>query len=1035
MYSIPHFLASPATPGGLVSGFPGPGEGTASGHAGWPAGGPFGAPQGYAPGPLHGSPFGPASHALGSGPAVQLHPHYGLAPVTQHDLAVSGFRFPSAEPSLPGAQVMALPRQESSSEDPAQMLRFLSSLHQEGRTDLALVDGHPPLLHHGLAHVLANGGPQQFKSGGMEGAVWTEMHDGEHCLCFDLQNTQGLSATHMVRLHQLDLTASPNEMLAQMSALDSAARRHQAQAQAEAAGDRSAARPGDPQAPLTGGIALACPGGGRDAGSALVLFNAVQRHRMTMDMLEGRSPASLDQAQRMAEAALERHSYEQQRQAVTQQGRGLMGTDFAAGNEAAITAGLDLLMKQAAEALSPWMLNAPDVAHAFNDPSTGDGAPPLPPRSPGSPHSPPPHSPHSGGGSGTVSSRPSSTSGPDASMAAGDPAETPASPISRRREVPPPPLPARRSSSSASDSKPSGGSPSPGQTTTHAPGSPEAAAAKAAEAAEAAAHAVDTPAAHEAVGDQTPKRRLPAPPPPPRVSSLQPKEEKTAGHSALDVALAPAPPAPQASLGPEVPAGERTPQPFLSTFAPLPPEATRAAPGASRQDRSTSSTPPPPPPRAAAPAAPPPPPSASKSRLPPPPRPVPPPVVPREDLARVDQDGSPPRGTAAARGRTDNAPPLPHKAGMTPQAPRSPQPVRREVLREPDPAGIPRVPTLEELGMAPTGTGGPAGTAASPKTVASDKTAASDDLSRLADQLLTADKPPLGRLNLPLTAAEEAEFEGLVAELLPQEREKMGLGPTPGRSSPLNEKTSTDPDAAPGSDATPLHASAGSPPAPDYSDLPTEVPPTYEEVVAMENAEVDPASMQGAQMLRAYSHRIDQDVDDPLSLMKGLSSVMQRLAEPPPSAWDNVKRAFLGRAKPAEPLTLRDDVLTRLMAGVRRMSEGFVASDPALPPNEYRQERMAYLEKEMASALQASIGQMSPAEQKRAIARMKDEQNDIWRGLRNSAEALGRQRSLPNVGPSAAAFIVETGQMHDLLMRAMKRVGAEGTAPRAATAA
>lgn len=221
MHSISHFLASPATPGGLVSGFPGAGQGGAASAAGWPGGGPLGhlpdalngplsgLPQGFPSGPCHGAPFGAGSHTIGRGPAVLLHPQYGLPPLTPSDLAVGGFRFPGAEATLPAPQLMALPRQDSPSDDPAQILRFLSSLHQEGRTDLALVSGHPPLLHHGLAHLLATGGPQQFKTGGMEGAAWVEEHDGESCLCFDLQNTQGLSATHMVRLHQLDLTASP----------------------------------------------------------------------------------------------------------------------------------------------------------------------------------------------------------------------------------------------------------------------------------------------------------------------------------------------------------------------------------------------------------------------------------------------------------------------------------------------------------------------------------------------------------------------------------------------------------------------------------------------------------------------------------------------------------------------------------------------------------------------------------------------------------------------------------------------------------
>lgn len=353
----------------------------------------------------------------------------------------------------------------------------------------------------------------------------------------------------------------------------------------------------------------------------------------------------------------------------------------------------------------------------------------------------------------------------------------------------------------------------------------------------------------------------------------------------------------------------------------------------------------------------------------------------------------------------------------SPLAPRSPQPARREVLIEPNSADIPSVPTLEELGMAPTGS-----------------REATDDLDRLADQLLTGDKPPRGRLNLPLTAAEEAEFESLVAELLPEEREKMGFGPPSGHSAG-SDTAKTDAALQNRNEAGDVDADAASPPAPDYDDLPTEFPPTYAEVVAMETARVDPSSAQGAQVLRSYSHHIDREVADPASLAIGLAHVMERLAEPPPTTWQNVKRALVGRTKPAEPLTLRDEVLTRLMAGVRRMSEGFVASDPALPPKEYRQERMAYLEAEMADALQASIGVLSPAAQKRIFARIKDDQNDIWRELHNSAEALRRPRVLTNLGPSAGEFIVETGQMHDLLIRAMKRVGAEGITPRAMTAA
>lgn len=367
------------------------------------------------------------------------------------------------------------------------------------------------------------------------------------------------------------------------------------------------------------------------------------------------------------------------------------------------------------------------------------------------------------------------------------------------------------------------------------------------------------------------------------------------------------------------------------------------------------------------------------------------------------------------------------------------------MLREPSPAGIPGVPTLEELGMAPSDIagGGSARPSAQPKTLgangattatttstatttATAVTAPTDELGLLADQLLTDEQTPLGRLNLPLTAAEEAEFNGLVDELLPEDREKMGFGTKADRNA--NAQSNTIANAA-------NAANALSPPAPDYSDLPTEIPPTYDEVVAMETAGADPASVQGAQLLRAYSHWIDRDTDDPTALMKGLNGVIARLAEPPPSAWQNVKRAVLGRAKPVEPLTLQGDMLTRLMAGVRRIGDGFVASDPVLPPKEFRQERMAYLEDKITSALQAGMDQLTPAEQKRAIARMKDEQNDIWRGLRNSAEALGRQRALTNLGPSASEFIVETGQMHDLLMRAMKRVSGQEASPQATTGA
>jgi hypothetical protein len=365
-------------------------------------------------------------------------------------------------------------------------------------------------------------------------------------------------------------------------------------------------------------------------------------------------------------------------------------------------------------------------------------------------------------------------------------------------------------------------------------------------------------------------------------------------------------------------------------------------------------------------------------------------------------------------------------APRAPLAPRSPQLDRRDVLREPNPAGIPSVPTLEELGMAPPAPdlAPDVAAATSPQQkVPFGDAAPSDELGQLAEQLLTGGPQPLGRMNLPLTAAEEAEFNGLVDELLPQDREKMGFGTaTDNNNVNVNAKLNPNPATLPA-------------PAPDFSDLPTEVPPTYDEVVAMETAGADPASVESAQLLRAYSRWIDQDADDPAALMKGLTPVMARLAEPLPSAWQNVKRAFVGGAKPVQSPTLRDDVLTPLMAGVRRLSETFVASDPTLPPKEFRQEQLAYLESGMAGALQASMAALSPAQQKRAIARMKDEQNDIWVSLRTSANALGRQHELSKLGASASDFLVETGQMHDILMRAMRRVAAEGPLSKAATAA
>ncbi len=905
-------------------------------------------------------------------PAVTLQAHYGLPVQTDADAAVAGYRFPSADPSLPPTQLMALPCADAGAEGAAQMLRFLSSLHQEGRTDLALVTGHSQQAPRGLDPRLLAGEIRQFDAGGLRGTAWVEQHEGEDCLVFDLQSSQGLSVTHMVRLHQIDLTDSRNRTMERLSHIDSAVSQHQLDAKAEAENDRSGAASMGTARPL-GGLALACADGASESGAALILLDAHQRHLQLVNMAIGQTSATLEQAQQMADRALDRHSYEQQRQAIMLQGQEWLGKGFASGSYEAVSAGLDLFRTLAAQRFAPWI---PDASGASDAPAQ--------------------HRIDSHVGRST-------SSGPGDGGGAVQ---------SRRRDVPAPPIPPRRSfqadglpTSAVLTASPTGHAPAP---TGHAPESSQGPAVSAAP----TSQTTQGSQASAASGVAT-RRGLPPPPPPPGTAARPvparpaPIAPPSARPAATPSAATPSAEDPASvAKGPQAAGGAGT--------SPLSAPAQRAqrqdaaqrqhqhqAPADAPQRKKRPAPQPPNTPPHTPPHTPPAsashPPAAAKQSQAPEPGPGPRSSAAGPASAKTPPSASPSKPTGSGSPTSPTKPTRPadsdhaatparRKAYPAPLPPKAAPPSPQKQPLPPDPAGIPSVPTLAELGVTPL---------SSERLKAQE--AELEAINKLAEELLGPDGPVKGDAGMPLTSFEERALN------------------------PLRDKTA----------AGTARLDAQSAPAYDADDLPREVPPRYSDLL-QEAVLLQPETLSVAQIMSNF--RIKQDSPEVASklMQSGMDQLVGLLAEPPASPVQRFKRLFSGdalRAQKSHQTDIQNDVLTKLWSSIKVLDEHFVASDPALSAKDYKEERGAYIESHMASALLNSLSRASPEAQARALKRMANERDDLLSTLQ---ESVTHRRGLTRSSQAVAEFLRGTSEVPATLLRVVKRV--EEAARRRATA-
>lgn len=889
----------------------------------WPAatGSPFPGYQGA--GESRVSAPVPSSH--NNSAAVALQGHYALPMASGNDAALAGYRFPSADPHLPSTQLMALPRSDRGPESAADALRFLCSLHQEGRTDLALVSGHSQQSLTGLLAQLQDGQPQQFSASGMQGVAWVEQHDGENCLVFDLQNVHGLSATHMVRLHQIDLADTPTAVLQQLTQLDQAVRDHQAQALAQALPDGSAERTGLAPAHRVqppGGLALACADGATEAGAALLLLDACQRHRQMLATVTGQTAATLEQAQRLADQAVDRVSYEQRRQYLQSQGQEWQGPSFAGGSYSMVSAGLELLRQQAVQALSPWLADAssttPDTTRA---PLTVTGR---------------------GGASGAASNVALSVSRPEAGAASqgGSP------------ELPPPRLPPReptrgdRPSTRASltssplglrrvlaepSAKPITVARDPATSVIADPCTPAPAAAEPAQgtAAPAAPVRAQRPGQvqegslhRNPATDVLPARKKhPAPPPPrstPAATERSVKEGGTKPSSAADV-------------------------PKRKTYpAPLPPAAPAAKPV--KPDDSTPQS------------------------------------APKAGKAHTPRTANSATGANTANtARTKSHTVVPGSA--TPKLPGREKPVL-----PPDPAGIPTVLKLSDLGGEPT-------TAMQRKAHEAART--EQLLNDLADALLTEDSPAIGSFGQPLTPVEERTFNALYAKLADGEQ---------------------------GLDTEPV----------DSLDHSLPVPPPYAELY--EAVRQTPGMARMAHALRGFKTRLADQAgqagqvgqagqdEQMLELRAATKRVVAMLAEPPATAADRLKRFWTGdAARKEKQVQVQNEVLTELWVTLNEIQDQFQPSDPALAGDDYARELRVHVDGVLAQALHESLTAASATDRARALKRMGNVQDPIWRSLQAST-SVASPAQLATGLDSISNILRKSGEVQQTLLRVVQRV-------------
>lgn len=301
----------------------------------------------------------------------------------------------------------------------------------------------------------------------------------------------------------------------------------------------------------------------------------------------------------------------------------------------------------------------------------------------------------------------------------------------------------------------------------------------------------------------------------------------------------------------------------------------------------------------------------------------------------------------------------------------------------PDPAGIPSVPTLAELGVTPL---------SSERLKAQE--AELEAINKLAEELLGPDGPEKGDAGMPLTSFEERSLN------------------------PLPDKTAA---------GTPRLDAQSAPPY-DADDLPREVPPRYSELFE-EAVLLQPETLSVAQIMSNF--RIKQDSPEVASklMQTGMDQLVGLLAEPPASPVQRFKRLFSGdalRAQKSHQTDIQNDVLTKLWSSIKVLDEHFVASDPALSAKDYKEERGAYIESHMASALLNSLSRASPEAQARALKRMANERDDLLSTLQ---ESVTHRRGLTRSGQAVAEFLRGTSEVPATLLRVVKRV--EETARRA----
>ncbi|WAC70888.1 hypothetical protein OU995_14820 [Roseateles sp. SL47] len=897
MYSIPTSQAFPAMSGGLVS-VPAGGGGNRSSAAPCKS--------------LH-------------SPAVDLKGQYALPPAGREDAAVSGHRFASADPKLPPPQLMALPGASHDADASAQMLRFLSSLHQEGRTDLAVIDGNDAPQQDLLSRLIASGEPTQFNSAGTQCAAWVEQQGGEHWLCFDLQNSHGLDATHRVCLHNIDLQAAPDKLMEQVAALDQSARKHQA----EVAADPMLSDTRHP-ASLTppGGVALACSDGRSLSGSALVLLDAQQRFRRVMDVVNGLESAPLEQAQRMVEAVMDPLVIQHQKQLLLLQGRDWLGAEFGSLPQQKVDAGLNVLKDAVRAQLDPWMVTVSSTQELQKaDTSQPQLPPPLATPSLSASTIPP-----------TTASTPPSTS----SVAA------PAS----RRPVPPPPVPQRLDPQSS----PARAAPTPSSA-----GSVSSAPAPSNKAKDEAEQANAQPSAKaNANAAASPRPARPAP---------------SSAPAPAPAAPAPAAPAPAAApAAPPPTARRRPPEPPVDPTARRPPPEPPVDPTARRR--------------------PPEPPVDPTARRPPPEPPV-------DRAAQRPTAGSPPP-TSALRGPA--SPLLPAKR---PTVPPPPVPVKpRDAAAPPDPASIPTVPTLAEL----TDAGNPA------KPVMS--TTENDvAFNALADAILRGTPLDIGQFGRSLTKAQEAELVALgelsaLADALEEGSPAPPLqGPSPSlKASLANSPVDTD--------------------SPADLPLPTEFPPPYVEKPLTFDLNVKSVLTDSdKRTVKEFGKGLEVAMANPEVLHLAMDDLVAAFQKPKESLMSRFARWMRPEAARAQALQLQGMVIGRLTAGVLRLANEFIPSDPAMASQKYRTERAHFIEQELVRMLKERLARLSPEDRTQVLGQLDDPRSGplaAWLNKDLPADRKELQQHPADIPAKLADHSISSLIMtHQIVRDALKRVRAE----------